>query len=75
MESFFKKYKKDFSEIKDRLVEFSKKIGLSVGEFKNWLVEFKKVNGSQELLKKNGRGKPKVSYLIAKNIQIEVFNF
>ena len=32
--SFFKKYKKDFTEIKDRLVEFSKKIGLSVGEFK-----------------------------------------
>ena len=29
----FKKYK-DFAEIKDRLVEFSKKIGLSVGEFK-----------------------------------------
>ena len=32
--SFFKKDKSDFSEIKDRLVEFSKKIGLSVGEFK-----------------------------------------
>ena len=31
--AYFKKYKKDFSEIKDRLVEFSKKIGLSVGEF------------------------------------------
>ena len=34
MEKLFKKYKKDFSEIRDRLVEFSKKIGLSVGEFK-----------------------------------------
>ena len=32
--AFFKKYKKDFAEIRDRLVEFSKKIGLSVGEFK-----------------------------------------
>ena len=35
LESFFKKYKKDFVEIKERLVEFSKKIGLSVGELKN----------------------------------------
>ena len=34
-EVFFKKFKKDFSEIRDRLVEFSKKIGLSVGEFKD----------------------------------------
>ena len=32
--AFFKKFKKDFTEIRDRLVEFSKKIGLSVGEFK-----------------------------------------
>ena len=32
--AFFKKFKKDFSEIRERLVEFSKKIGLSVGEFK-----------------------------------------
>jgi RNA polymerase primary sigma factor len=32
--SFFKKFKKDFSEIRERLVEFSQKIGLSVGEFK-----------------------------------------
>ena len=31
---FLKIYKKDFFEIKERLVEFSKKIGLSVGEFK-----------------------------------------
>ena len=50
--AFFKKYKKDFTEIKDRLVEFSKKIGLSVGEFKNLLAEFKKVRESQELQKK-----------------------
>ena len=49
--SFFKKYKKDFTEIKDRLVEFSKKIGLSVGEFKKELVESKKEKESSELLK------------------------
>ena len=32
--SFFKKFKKDFSEIRERLVEFSLKRGLLVGEFK-----------------------------------------
>jgi len=32
--SFFKKKKKEFGEIKERLIEFSKKIGLPVGEFK-----------------------------------------
>ena len=40
--AFFKKYKKDFSEIKDRLVEFSKKIGLSVGEFKKLVSRIQK---------------------------------
>ena len=33
--NFFKKNKKEFSDIRDRLVEFSKKIELSVGEFKH----------------------------------------
>ena len=40
--AFFKKYKKDFTEIKDRLVEFSKKIGLSVGEFKKLVSRIQK---------------------------------
>ena len=34
MEVFFKKFKQDFKDIRERLVEFSEKIGLSVGEFK-----------------------------------------
>ena len=38
----FKKYKKDFTEIKDRLVDFSKKIGLSVGEFKKLVSRIQK---------------------------------
>ena len=42
LESFFKKYKKDFAEIKERLVEFSKKIGLSVGEFKKLVSRIQK---------------------------------
>ncbi len=33
--NFFKKNKKEVSDIRDRLVEFSKKIELSVGEFKH----------------------------------------
>ena len=40
--SFFKNTIKDFSEIKDRLVEFSKKIGLSVGEFKRLVSRIQK---------------------------------
>ena len=40
--AFFKKFKKDFTEIRDRLVEFSKKIGLSVGEFKKLVSRIQK---------------------------------
>ena len=46
--AFFKKFKKDFKEIRDRLVEFSEKIGLSVGEFKRL------VNRIQNLRKDSG---------------------
>ena len=41
LEGFFKSTK-DFTEIKDRLVEFSKKIGLSVGEFKKLVSRIQK---------------------------------
>ena len=50
--SFFKKYKKDFSEIRDRLVEFSKKIGLSVGEFKKLVSRIQKGERESRLAKK-----------------------
>ncbi len=50
--AFFKKYKKDFSEIKDRLVEFSKKIGLSVGEFKKLVSRIQKGERESRLAKK-----------------------
>ena len=50
--SFFKKYKKDFSEIKDRLVEFSKKIGLSVGEFKKLVSRIQKGERESRIAKK-----------------------
>ena len=50
--SFFKKYKKDFSEIKERLVEFSKKIGLSVGEFKKLVSRIQKGERESRIAKK-----------------------
>ena len=50
--TFFKKFKKDFSEIKDRLVEFSKKIGLSVGEFKKLVSRIQKGERESRIAKK-----------------------
>ena len=50
--SFFKKYKKDFTEIKERLVEFSKKIGLSVGEFKKLVSRIQKGERESRIAKK-----------------------
>ena len=50
--SFFKKYKKDFSEIKERLIEFSKKIGLSVGEFKKLVSRIQKGERESRIAKK-----------------------
>ena len=35
--NFFKKKKKEFTEIRERLIEISKKIGLPVGEFRKLL--------------------------------------
>jgi RNA polymerase primary sigma factor len=50
--AFFKKYKKDFAEIRDRLVEFSKKIGLSVGEFKKLVSRIQKGERESRVAKK-----------------------
>ena len=50
--AFFKKYKKDFVEIKERLVEFSKKIGLSVGEFKKLVSRIQKGERESRIAKK-----------------------
>ncbi len=50
--SFFKKFKKDFTEIRYRLVEFSKKIGLSVGEFKKLVSRIQKGERESRLAKK-----------------------
>jgi len=50
--TFFKKFRKDFSEIRERLVEFSKKIGLSVGEFKRLVSRIQKGERESRIAKK-----------------------
>ena len=50
--SFFKKFRKDFIEIRERLVEFSEKIGLSVGEFKKLVSRIQKGERESRVAKK-----------------------
>tara|TARA_B100001559_G_scaffold220359_1_gene184895 strand:- start:12 stop:1874 length:1863 start_codon:yes stop_codon:yes gene_type:complete len=50
--NFFKKFKKDFAEIRERLVDFSKKIGLSVGEFKKLVSRIQKGERESRIAKK-----------------------
>ncbi len=50
--AFFKKFKKDFKEIRERLVEFSEKIGLSVGEFKRLVSRIQKGERESRIAKK-----------------------
>jgi RNA polymerase primary sigma factor len=50
--AFFKKFRNDFSEIRERLVEFSEKIGLSVGEFKRLVSRIQKGERESRIAKK-----------------------
>tara|TARA_B110000259_G_scaffold102922_1_gene118453 strand:+ start:1423 stop:3279 length:1857 start_codon:yes stop_codon:yes gene_type:complete len=50
--TFFKKFKNDFSQIRERLVEFSEKIGLSVGEFKKLVSRIQKGERESRIAKK-----------------------
>jgi RNA polymerase primary sigma factor len=50
--NFFKKFKKDFNEIRERLVEFSQKMGLSVGEFKKLVSRIQKGERESRIAKK-----------------------
>ena len=50
--TFFKKFSKDFKEIRERLVEFSLKIGLSVGEFKKLVSRIQKGERESRVAKK-----------------------
>ena len=50
--NFFKKKKKEFTEIRERLIEISKKIGLPVGEFRKLLNKIKKGERESRIAKK-----------------------
>ncbi len=50
--NFFKKHRKDFDEIRDRLIEFSKKIELPVGEFKELVKRIQKGERESRIAKK-----------------------
>jgi len=50
--NFFKKKRKEFYEIKERLIEFSKKIGLSISEFKKLLSKIQKGERESRIAKK-----------------------
>jgi len=50
--AFFKNNKKNFSEIRERLVDFSKKIGLPVGEFKKLVARVQKGERESRIAKK-----------------------
>jgi RNA polymerase primary sigma factor len=50
--NFFKKKKKEFSEIRARLIEFSKRIGLSIHEFKKLVHKIQKGEKESRIAKK-----------------------
>ena len=50
--NFFKKHRKEFLEIRERLVEFSRRIGLSVGEFKVLVKRIQKGERESRIAKK-----------------------
>jgi len=50
--NFFKKKGKEFSEIKSRLIEFSKKIGLPINEFKKLVSKIQKGEKESRIAKK-----------------------
>ena len=50
--NFFKKKKKEFNEIRDRLIDFSKKIGLPVSDFKKLVSKVQKGEKESRIAKK-----------------------
>ena len=50
--NFFKKKKKEFTEIRERLIEISKKIGLPIGEFKQLVSKIQKGEKESSIAKK-----------------------
>ena len=52
METIFSKNKDEFKNIRERLIEISHKLGMSVTDFKKLVSRVQKGEKSQELLKK-----------------------
>ena len=50
--NFFKKKKKEFSEIRERLIEFSNKMGIAVGEYKQIVNKIQKGDRESRVAKK-----------------------
>ena len=50
--NFFKKRKKEFNEIRERLIEFSNKVGLPVGEYKQIVSKIQKGDKESRVAKK-----------------------
>jgi len=50
--NFFKKRKKEFNEIRERLIEFSKKVGLPINEFKKLFTKIQKGEKESRIAKK-----------------------
>jgi len=50
--NFFKKRKKEFNEIRERLIEFSNKVGLPVGEYKQIVNKIQKGDKESRIAKK-----------------------
>ena len=50
--NFFKKKKKDFEEIRDRLIEFSNKVGLPISDFKGLVSKIQKGERESRIAKK-----------------------
>ena len=74
--NFFKKHKKEFTEIRERLIEFSKKIELPVGEFKELVKRIQKGERESRIAKKEMvEANLRLVISIAKNILTEVCSF
>ena len=66
---FFSKNKEEFKNIRERLIEISHKLGMSVTDFKKLVSRVQKGEKESRIAKKrNGRGKFKISYFNCKKI-------